>query len=84
VGREKLFAFRVFSSLKLISASFIVYAMYTQLWRTSRTNFTTDIFWCIRLLLSACVIGYEGRGVKTANGKVQEEQEQTEAQPDGA
>ena len=51
---------------------------------------------------SACVIGYEERGVKTfielrvprpleiggaiyrANGKIQKEQEQTEAQPDGA
>ena len=30
---------------------------------------------------SACVIGYEE---KTANGKIQKEQEQTEAQPDGA
>ena len=29
----------------------------------------------------ACVIGYEE---KTANGKIQKEQEQTEAQPDGA
>jgi hypothetical protein len=34
--------------------------------------------------LSACVIGYEERGVKTANDKIQKEQEQTEAQPDGA
>ncbi len=34
--------------------------------------------------LSACVIGYEERGVKTANGKIQKEREQTEAQPDGA
>ena len=33
---------------------------------------------------SGCVIGYEERGVKTANGKIQKEQEQTEAQPDGA
>ena len=30
---------------------------------------------------STCVIGYEE---KTANGKIQKEQEQTEAQPDGA
>ena len=36
------------------------------------------------LLLSACMIGYEERGVKTANGKIQKEQEQSEAQPDGA
>jgi hypothetical protein len=27
---------------------------------------------------------YEERGVKTANGKIQKEQEQSEAQPDGA
>jgi hypothetical protein len=33
---------------------------------------------------SARVIGCEERGVKTANGKIQKEQEQTEAQPDGA
>jgi hypothetical protein len=32
-------------------------------------------------LLSACAIRYEE---KTANGKIQKEQEQTEAQPDGA
>ena len=37
-----------------------------------------------RALLSACVIGCEERGVKTANGKIQKEQDQTEAQPDGA
>ena len=30
---------------------------------------------------SDCVIGYEE---KTANGKIQKEQEQSEAQPDGA
>jgi len=30
------------------------------------------------------VIGCEERGVKTANGKIQKEQEQTEAQPVGA
>jgi hypothetical protein len=30
------------------------------------------------------VIGCEERGVKTANGKTQKEQEQSEAQPDGA
>ena len=35
-------------------------------------------------IFSACVIGCEERGVKTANGKIQKEQEQTEAQPDGA
>jgi hypothetical protein len=34
--------------------------------------------------LSACVIGCDERGVKTANGKIQKEQEQSEAQPDGA
>jgi hypothetical protein len=34
--------------------------------------------------LSACVIGYEERGVKTANGKIQKEPEQSEAQSDGA
>jgi hypothetical protein len=33
---------------------------------------------------SACVVGYEERGVKTANGKIEKEQEQTEAQPVGA
>ena len=31
--------------------------------------------------LSVCVIGYEE---KTANGKIQKEQEQSEARPDGA
>jgi hypothetical protein len=49
-------------------------------------------------LLSACVIAYEEQGVKdfgphpleiggvilAANGKIQKEQEQIEAQPDGA
>ena len=35
-------------------------------------------------MFAACVIGCEERGVKTANGKIQKEQEQTEAQPDGA
>jgi hypothetical protein len=30
------------------------------------------------------MIGYEERGVKTPNGKIQKEQEQSEAQPDGA
>jgi hypothetical protein len=34
--------------------------------------------------LSACVIGCEERGLKTANGKIQKAKEQTEAQPDGA
>jgi hypothetical protein len=38
----------------------------------------------VLLLLPACVISYEERGVKTANGKIQKEQEQTQAQPDGA
>ena len=41
-----------------------------------------DVF--LAYILSACVIGYEERGVKTANGKIQKEQEQSEAQPDGA
>jgi hypothetical protein len=35
-------------------------------------------------LLLACGIAYGERGVKTANGKIQKEQEQSEAQPDGA
>jgi hypothetical protein len=30
------------------------------------------------------VNGCEERGVKTGNGKIQKEQEQSEAQPDGA
>jgi len=46
--------------------------------------FTTTFFLRKDLLLSGCVIGYEERGVKTANGKIQKAQEQTEAQPDGA
>jgi hypothetical protein len=29
------------------------------------------------------VIGYDERGIKTANGKIQKEKEQTEAQPVG-
>ena len=48
----------------------------------SRTHVYADAF--LAYSLSACVIGYEERGVKTANGKIQKEQEQTEAQPDGA
>jgi len=47
----------------------------------SRTDFTPTLF---SVYFSACVIGCEERGVKTANGKIQKEQEQTEAQPDGA
>jgi hypothetical protein len=43
-----------------------------------------DVFLAYKLFLSACVIGCEERGLKTANGKIQKEQEQTEAQPDGA
>ena len=35
-------------------------------------------------IFSGCVFGCEDRGVKTANGKIQKEQEQSEAQPDGA
>jgi hypothetical protein len=39
----------------------------------------------IRLILPpACVIGYEERGVKTANGEIQKEQEQSETQSHGA
>jgi hypothetical protein len=38
----------------------------------------------MKLLLLARVIGYEERGVKAANGKIQKKQEQTEAQPVGA
>ena len=41
-----------------------------------------DVF--LAYSLSVCVIGYEERGVKTANDKIQKEQEQSEAQPDGA
>jgi len=37
----------------------------------SRTHFTTDTFFSV--FFSACVIGYEE---KTANGKIQKEQEQ--------
>ena len=33
---------------------------------------------------STCVIGYEEQGVKTANDKIQKEQQQSEAQSDGA
>ena len=46
-----------------------------------KNKFYTDVFLAYKLLLSACVIGYEE---ETANGKIQKEQEQTEAQPDGA
>jgi hypothetical protein len=49
-----------------------------------KTNFATTFFWRIKLLPSACVIAYEERGVKTANGKIKKEGEQREAQPDGA
>ena len=49
-----------------------------------KNTFYVDAFLAYKLLLSACVIGYEERGVKTANGKIQKEQEQSEAQPDGA
>jgi len=56
-------------------------AEYTHIWRMSRTSLP-DVF--LAYTLPSCVIGYEERGVKTANGKIQNEQEQSEAQPDGA
>jgi hypothetical protein len=51
-----------------------------------KNTFYADVFLAYnRLLLSARVIGFEERGVKkSANDKIQKEQEQTEAQPDGA
>jgi len=47
----------------------------------SRTDWTPTF---VSVYFSGRVIGYEERGVKTANGKIQKEQEQIEAQPDGA
>jgi hypothetical protein len=47
----------------------------------SRTHFTPTFF---SVYFSARVMGCEERGVKNANGKIQKEPEQTEAQPDGA
>ena len=47
----------------------------------SRTDFTPTLF---SVYFSTGVIGYEERGVKTANDKIQKEQQQSEAQPDGA
>jgi hypothetical protein len=47
-------------------------------------QFCDDIFSVSGYCFQSCVIGHEERGVKTANGKIQKEQEQTEAQPDGA
>ena len=57
--------------------------LYVSLAHVKRESYD-DIFRRIELLLSACRIGYEERGVKTANGKIQKEQDQSEAQPDGA
>jgi hypothetical protein len=50
-----------FSSLTTHFRSLIICGYYTHLWRTSSTNFQR-----IKLFLSACEIGYEERGVKTA------------------
>jgi hypothetical protein len=48
----------------------------------SRNNFTITLFRRIKRLLSAGVIADEEE--KTANGKIQKEPDQREAQPDGA
>ena len=50
-----------------------------------KNRFYADAFLAYnRLLLSARVIAYEERGLKTGNGKIQKEQEQSEAQLVGA
>jgi hypothetical protein len=45
----------------------------------SSPNFTTTFF---SVYFSACVIGYEERGVKNCEWQNPKEQEQTEGQPD--
>ena len=57
----------------------MVAAYYTYLMACVKNAFYADV--SLAYSLSVCVIGYEE---KTANGKIQKEQEQTEAQPDGA
>jgi len=49
---------------------------------TSVSAYTTNEQWFYFLM--PYLIGYEERGVKTANDKIQKAQEQSEAQPDGA
>ena len=48
----------------------------------SSDKFDANVFLAYKVV-SACVIGDEGRDLG-ANGKIQKEQEQSEAQPDGA
>jgi hypothetical protein len=71
-------AFRDFSSLTTHFQPPVVGVEYTYLWRMSSPILA------FRILFFSRVIGYEERGVKTANGKIQKEQEQSEAQSDGA
>jgi hypothetical protein len=83
---ELSYFFPFLVEIRSVRLSFLVSlaaAYYAYLGRMSSNNFDDRYFWCIELLLSACVIADE-RGVKTANGKIKKEQEQTEAQPDGA
>jgi hypothetical protein len=47
-----------------------------------KNTFYADAF--LAYIFQPVGIGYEKRGIKTANGKIQKEQEQSEAQPDGA
>jgi hypothetical protein len=77
-GRERLFDFR---SLRNQPTGYHGYVFYTRVWRMSRAHLRRRVF---SVYFSARVIGWEERGVKTANGKIQKEQEQSEAQPDGA
>jgi hypothetical protein len=77
-------AFRDFSSLRThFRAAYCIRLLYAFIAHV-KNAFYADVFLAYKLLLSACVIGYEERGVKTANGKIQKEQEQTEAEPHGA
>ena len=61
-----------------------LYALLIRLYSACQEQVLRTTFLAYGILPSACVIGYEERGVKTANGKIKKEQEQIEAQPDGA
>ncbi|MFZ0915750.1 MAG: hypothetical protein WAN04_02555, partial [Candidatus Udaeobacter sp.] len=71
-------AFRDFSSLRThFQGGSLYIALYTYFWRMSSTNFTTTLFSVLKILLSANVIAYEERGVKTANDKSKRNPAQT-------
>ena len=81
VGGKVVWAFREFSSLTTRFRR-LVYAAFIRAYGVCQGQILRRGF--LRVYFSACVIGYQETSVKTANAKIQKEQEQSEAQPDGA